>query len=214
MTTFAKSEVCVWSPQALPLRVPAESILYETDFRHRSDINPLKIAIYSIGGTWVWIGGLSYPLKAGTVAIYEISYAFPCKVRFARFFMRAKVVAWDAGVPNYLEIAYAWYNVNNYRKISLSLSVIANNFTIWKRVGGVWTNIATGTTPWGATPLNTELEFSGYADGINHSATITRLDTMATLTISGPDSTEYGFAGIGSQRPYDARFDHWRVNHL
>ncbi|MCR6691517.1 MAG: hypothetical protein MRT15_03930 [archaeon YNP-LCB-003-016] len=217
MPTFARPEVSIGLPQALPLSEPKWSVLYETDFRCLSDVRMFKVSVLQVGGTWKWIGGLSYPLKSGsqTAGVYEISYAvFPCMVKYARFFMRAKPVNNDPSVLNYLELDYAWRDINNFRRAVLTLTVASNNFTIGKRVAGTWVSLATGTTPWGATPLGTELEFSGYTDGSVHTFIVKRLDTGASLTLSASDVTEGGYVAMGNVRNYDARFDHFRVERL
>jgi hypothetical protein len=215
MATFARPEVSIRSPQALPLSEPPWRTLYETDFRCLSDVRMFKVSVLQVGGTWKWIGGLSYPLKSGsqTAGVYEISYAvFPCKVKCARFFMRAKPVNYDPSVFNYLELDYAWSDINNFRRAVLNLTSYI--FVVGKRVAGTWMNLATGIVPWGATPLGTELEFSGYTDGSVHTFTVKRLDTGASLTISASDVTEAGYVAMGNVRNYDVRFDHFRVERL
>jgi len=216
VATFARPEVCIWYPQSLPLKVPVNpKLVYETDFKARSDLTPFKIAVYTVGGTWRWIGGTSYPLRAGVEGVEEFSYAVsPCRVMHARFFMRCKPVNWNPDKWNYLELDYAWRDIDNFRRAVLTLTASTNNFIVGKRSGGSWIALATGTVPWGATPLGTELEFSGYADGSIHEFTVKRLDTGESLTLSVAEDVEYGYVAMGSVRNYDARFDCLRVERL
>jgi len=216
MATFTRPEVSVRRPQALPLNVPKWSVLYETDFRCSSDVRMFKPIPWSgTSATFTWVGGLSYEARAGTTGVYEYNNILsPVRLLKARLYCRAKPVAWDSSVWNYAGLCYAYRDVNNRRYIDLNFQTSTNNFGIKKVVGGNITAIAQGSTPWGTTPLNTELEFTIMFDGSTHIATVKRLDTGQTLTISVSDSTEYGYVGLFNTRIYDLRFDHFRVERL
>jgi hypothetical protein len=165
--------------------------------------------------TFTWVGGLSYEARAGQTGVYEFANILsPVRLLKAKLYSRAKPVNWDSAINNYIGLTYAYRDVNNWRYITLNCQTSTNNFSIAKIVGGTGAVIAQGSTPWGATPLNTELEFTLVFDGSTHTATVKRLDTGASLTISASEATEYGYVGLEYARPYDLRFDHFRVERL
>jgi hypothetical protein len=213
LATFARPKASIRLPQALPLSVPKWNILYETNFRCLSDVRMFKPIPYSgTAATFTWAGGLSYEARAGQTGVYEYANILsPVRLLKARLYCRAKPVAWDSAVWNYVGLAYAYSDTGNRRYVNLNFQTSTNNFTIVKVVGGTGTTIARGSTPWGATPLGTELELTVVFDGSTHTATVKRLDTGQSLTISASDSTEYGYVGLVNARTYDLRFDHFRV---
>jgi hypothetical protein len=216
MATFARPEVSIRSPQALPLSVPKWNILYETDFRCLSDVRMFKpIPFSGTAATFTWVGGLSYEARAGQSGVYEYANILsPVRLQRARLFCRAKPVAWYSAVLNYGGLAYAYRDSKNFRVGMLCFTSSGTNFYISKVVGGSWITVASSSVPWGATPLNTELEFTVVFDGSTHIATVKRLDTGASLTISASEATEYGYVGLLSSRTFDLRFDHFRVERL
>jgi hypothetical protein len=216
MATFARPEFSIRRPQALPLSAPKWSVLYETDFRCLSDVRMFKpIPFSGTAATFTWVGGLSYEARAGQTGVYEFANILsPVRLLKAMLFCRAKPVAWDSAVFNYVGLAYAYRDASNRRYITLNFQLSTNNFSIVKVVGGTSTIIAQDSTPWGATPLNTELELTVVFDGSTYSATVKRLDTGASLTISASEATEYGYVGVLNSRTFDLRFDHFRVERL